>query len=529
MDYASLSDDQIKQMLGSATPSAAPAVAPDYSTLSDDEIKQRLEVPAAPRKGSTIPMSFENMKHDAGTILKDAASIPGQIYEGGKAVVGRVAHDVTAPKDAIADAVSVLRKINPFSGGYDAVKQGIDFGKSAIADPKKAARDLGTFVAEHPVQAGLTAAFPASGGELTAGRAALALPTRTLAGVDRAVVRPATELLSGVSSDAQRLASRAGELGGAEGRAFRENMAHPDWQGMKDTGVQGVTDMRAARSVQDNIDRTAWNAASGNNLNLTPTIREAQAARADAYGPGGFVRQPAVLPVMDEIDQAIREFQAANPVNGGRNAEMLDALKQRINGIARGLDEGSPERRAAERVFGSVRQELGTVPGYAGGMERYGVASDNINEAVKSLGLKDSATRFSTSGKLLSAMRSDASVARGSREETLAHVAQHQPTLPFQIAGATMNPMLPRGIVGRGSALLHAGGVGGAAAFMPALLAALPALALASPRLVGNARYAAGSTVRGARAVGATQRNAGISAEILRQLSQFNPQSNQNQ
>jgi hypothetical protein len=209
-------------------------------------------------------------------------------------------------------------------------------------------------------------------------------------------------------------------------------------------------------------------------------------------------------------------------------ATSLDDLKKALGEIRQGTEQGTPARRAADAVYNATRAEIVRVaPEYGKAMERYASASEDMTNAIKSLGLGERSTRFSTGGKLLSAMRADASVARGAREADLARLAQHEPTLPYQIAGATMNPRMPRGLVGRGKAAMELGLVGGAAgtaAFLPHLLTAAPALLAASPRFVGRTAHALGTAQRGARAVGATQRNIGLAADLARMAAEEDDQ-----
>ncbi len=365
-------------------------------------------------------------------------------------------------------------------------------------------------VAEDPVGAGLDIATVLSGGNATAARLGLKGATTTARAADALVVRPSTELLSGISTEAQRLASQAGEVGGARGRAFRENMAQPDYAGMQDTlqqGVRGAADERAAQYRADmaNLPQNA--------LPYRPILQALQDARDLYTGPGGqFVKDMAARDALMETAQTVQRY-LRTPSEVG-DALSMDALKQAVGDIRQRQPQGSRARTVVDHVYRAIGDNIrATAPEYANAMDRYARGTENLKNVVKTLSAGENATRFTTAGKLLSALRSDASVARGARADALADVSRHVPELPFQVAGATMNPILPRGIVARGHALMHPGtaGVGALGALVnPAFLTALVA---ASPRAVGNLRYAAGSTLRGARRAGVTQKNFGLYGE----------------
>lgn len=476
------------------------------------------------------PSKPQNWSDAPGNVGSDIVKTAGEMKD---AVVGLSRGTVKATAKALTDPVGLARDV--VSGAGDlvsgAAKGVTDYGKHFVegfTDPEKErarlqaqADERKQHAIERPLSTLANIATQGVAGEVTAGRALLGAGSRVAGGVDRFAVRPATELLSGVSSEAQRLASQAGEVGGARGAAFRGNMAAPDYQGMQDnlrTGVRGAAGERATTYQSD----MAAVGANNTPISYQPIRTALNDAWTEAHGPGGqFVKDPLARDAVTEMSDIVsRHF--LDPSEAG-DAISMDALKQRIHKVGENFPEGSNARRVVDSVYREIGAGIRSqAPEYGGAMDRYQGASRNINEVVRSLGANEGATRFSTAGKLLSSLRSDASVARGARGEALADVARHAPTLPFQVAGATMNPVLPRGIVARGGALLHAGAVGGAAAFLPQLLATMPLLAAASPRAVGNARYAAGAATRGARSVGVTHNNIGKAVEALRLLSQKN-------
>jgi hypothetical protein len=459
-----------------------------------------------------------DVREGAGSLINDAAATPGAIWDGIKGAAGRVAHYVDKPEAIVSDAKALGRGV-----------------AHAVTNPGETADAVLRSSAEHPFQALLNGLTLGSAGELTAGRAALKAGTKTAAGADAALVRPVNSLLSGVSGDAQKIAQTAGERGGAVGRAFRENMAEPDFAGMQANGQAGVRGLKAERgSAYDQGMQDVANSPA--RIRYTNTLNASQSARRDfGLGANGqFVKNPGVIDALDAVDEAISEHRAVagHPTvrATARSPFEMDELKQRLNQIWRSYPEGSPEAAAVGRVRAALGEDIvSAVPRYADVMENYGGASDAIKNGVTQLGLGRRATTGTAAGKLMSAMRDTGSATQITKGDALADVARHAPTLPYQIAGASMNPVLPRGIVARGGALLHGLEGAGAGAALAHFLhpgTLLPLLA-SSPRVIGNARYALGAATRGARKAGLTQKNLGLAADAARMSSIWDDPSNQ--
>jgi hypothetical protein len=119
-------------------------------------------------------------------------------------------------------------------------------------------------------------------------------------------------------------------------------------------------------------------------------------------------------------------------------------------------------------------------------MEAYAKASEGLKEVTKTLSLGEKATGDTAGRKLLSATRNNAQTNYGQRVSLIDQLAEHEPTLPYMIAGQGMNALAPRGLVGRGG-MMAAGG--SAVMANPSNVLLLPAF---SPRVVGEAAYYAG-------------------------------------
>jgi hypothetical protein len=443
------------------------------------------------------------VREGMGAVANSVPALPGKVWRGVTSAVDRVAHDIVNPEDAVADVKTVAKG-----------------AANAVMNPGDTLAGIIHSSSQDPASGALNALTIGSGGNLTLGRGVAQAGTKAADFADAALLRPVNALVSGVSGEGQRLAQKAGELGGAEGRAFRANIAEPDYAGMQATGQKGIKGLKEERgsAYQQGIQDTA---ASKVRIPYTDITKATQDGRALGLS-GKFVKDPSVIEAMDAVDKAIAEHQVipGTPIRITRQLPLqMDALKQRVGKILAEQPEGSAAQKAVLGVYDTIKGNIvKAVPTYANVMDEYGGASQAINNAVSQLGLGRRATRGSAAGKLMSALRDTGAATQVTKGDALADVARHAPTLPYQIAGASMNPVLPRGIVARGGALLHGLegiGIAGLLAHLlnPGIL--IPTL-MSSPRLVGNARYGVGAATRGARAVGATQENIGKAVEAAR-------------
>jgi len=205
-----------------------------------------------------------------------------------------------------------------------------------------------------------------------------------------------------------------------------------------------------------------------------------------------------------QIDELVQEWKSANPAEF-HTPEGLDALKKAIGDVRDALPFGTPARNVANNVYGAVRQQItDQAPSYAKVMKDYEEASSLINEIEGTLSLGKKASIDQSLRKLQSILRNNAYTGYGARVALGEQLAQRgAPNLFSQLAGMSMEPVAPRGLVGQGTAAalttsaLTGGGV-------PSLLP----LALTSPRVIGTAAYGAG-------------RVAGAPAAFQRQMQRY--------
>jgi hypothetical protein len=203
----------------------------------------------------------------------------------------------------------------------------------------------------------------------------------------------------------------------------------------------------------------------------------------------GVSIEPAAQEVVTRMAKQIEDWKALDP-SEYHTAVGIDALKRSLGNLRDSTGPNTPERVAADRIYNAVRAEItGQAPEYAKTMEAYSRASDTINETSKTFSLSRATGDDTPARKLLSATRNNVQTNYGERGRLLNVLAEKDPTLPDAIAGQSLNALTPRGLPGRGGAVLALGGM----AVDP--VSSLAYLAASSPRIVGEAVYAGGKVI----------------------------------
>jgi hypothetical protein len=298
MDYSSLSDDQLKQMLGGAASAPAQGSASDYSSMSDEQLKQLLGGTAAPK--ATYAEDVQKLVSDPGKVAwEDVKRIPGDIADAAKAGVGRVASYASEPRNALADAISISRKMNPLMNLWDTAK-------GIVNDPEASARAVAD--PNRPVSSALNLATLGMGGGATVGRGALALGTKTALGADKLAQFPISAL-SGVSPDVMQLASKAGELGGKEGAAFTGQMRKTAAPGAPVETAQRAVDAKAAvKSEAYLANKANWDEA-GKYLDIAPVEDAVNRGRAMTRMDDGLVFNAQGEAALDRIGDKVQAWK----------------------------------------------------------------------------------------------------------------------------------------------------------------------------------------------------------------------------
>lgn len=193
---------------------------------------------------------------------------------------------------------------------------------------------------------------------------------------------------------------------------------------------------------------------------------------------------------VEELQNVVKTWQKDPALH---TAEGLDALKQRLDA----LYPDSPMQKQVQRVVSAVRNTVKDTivaqdKNYAKTMKAYEEALSLEREIERALSLGNRSAADTAIRKLQSLTRNNANTNYGYRME-LAKALQQQggQDLMPALAGQAMSSWTPRGLAGQGAALGI--GAGGALTVNPAALAALP---LTSPRLVGMGAYGLGRATR---------------------------------
>ncbi len=310
-------------------------------------------------------------------------------------------------------------------------------------------------------------------------------------------------MTTGAGKESVRAAGRAGIEGGEAGNAFRENMrGNVPIADVVSTAKSALEQVRRDRSreykagMKDVSKETAV-------LDFEP-IREAIEKANEVGSYKGVVVNRSAGETLGKATDLINEWRRL-PAAEYHTAEGFDALKRTLGDLRDSTEHGTPARLAVDKIYNAVKGEIeAQAPTYAKTMEAYSKASDNLKEVTKTLSLGEKATGDTAGRKLLSATRNNAQTNYGQRIKLIDQLAEHEPTLPYQIAGQGMNALAPQGLVGRGGMMA----AGGSMLAHPGNALLLPAF---SPRLVGEVTHAlgrgAGMAERGANALRITEQN----------------------
>ena len=308
------------------------------------------------------------------------------------------------------------------------------------------------------------------------------------------VVAPAVaSFTSGVGRKSIEKAYESGVEGGSALKQFRDNMKGADPQLILDDALANLEKLRQKKNADYNAGMKEVSASGSKVMyNRIDYVLSKITREANKLSDGS----------MDTINALLDKVKQSKEM-GYNTVMQMDQLKQAIKEIG---DASSTNggKVFAEEVRKSVVKAIEDVaPDYSKVMESYGKAAEQMKELKKTLSVEsggktnpDTALR-----KLLSIMRDNVQTNYG-RRVTLAEELESIGGNKFinKIAGQDMASLTPKGMLGR---ILGGGAVGYGAATggLGGLLTpgAIPALALASPRLVGEAAQLTGQASRAAR------------------------------
>lgn len=263
----------------------------------------------------------------------------------------------------------------------------------------------------------------------------------------------------------------AGKRGSKE--ALRHMRGKGDTDEIVEAAQTGLKNMKKARSSAYAQTKEAIK-QNGQKLSTNP-IREVYDDVKSQYVDRGWkASSKEVDKVLTEANKVIKDFEQNPQVH---DAIGFDTLKQRISQIK--TEAGSAAETAKRKLVGGLREKITEVaPEYSNMMKDYAKASKAVDAMEEAFSLtKGSDTIFN---KLKSALRDNVQTNFGRRAELAQQLEEAGAKgLKDMVAGQAARSVMPRGLAQSGIALI--GGKMGN-----------PAVALMSPRLVGEGVYKAG-------------------------------------
>ena len=446
----------------------------------------------------------------AGKMLALAVrNFPESTYNLGKSLVDIVAHPIETGKNVAALGNSVLGKLGITNASAEMANSVGQYYKDRYGSAENInqtfAKDPAGFLAD------AASVFTGAGGALRAVPSAMG---RTGGAVGRAgqltqkvgsAIDPFAVAAKGVQGVGKVTSTGLGFTTGTGGRAVEE-AAKAGYRG----GSQGLAfaeQMRGTAPVSNVVE------------SIKPAINTLRQERAAAYRQGmANIAQDKSILDFDDIDNAVNSARQTGMYKGQvidksaaeawqkindqvsewkqldpaefHTPEGLDALKKSIQDIRQSYPYGSPARVAADKAYNAVRSEITKqAPEYARVMKDYESASELLSEIETTLSQNPKASIDTQVRKLQSILRNNANTNYGRRVELGEMLAQRGATELFpQLAGQAMSSWTPRGLTG---SLSGAGAAYGA--FQGLTPTGALQLAATSPRLVGEAAYAAGT------------------------------------
>lgn len=236
-------------------------------------------------------------------------------------------------------------------------------------------------------------------------------------------------------------------------------------------------------------------------LDMTPILDDLNNIQKTGTFKGKVIK-PSAVKTQQELSDVVVNWAKEDPALY-HTPEGLDALKQRIGDIVDSQEYGSASRTIAEKMYNSVKSQIvKQAPVYENTMKQYSEASQLIKEIERSLSLGKNAAADTAVRKLQSITRNNANTNYGQRLSLVQELEKQGATsLIPNLAAQSLSSLTPRGIQ-RATAT----GIGGYGILTGNPLA-IPALALESPRLVGETALGlgtlAGKTARGVKTIAA--------------------------
>jgi hypothetical protein len=493
---------------------------------------------ASPALSSSAPAPQENGIGTGQMLAQAVVNFPRSAYELGKSTFEAVTSPIETGKAVVELGSSVLGKMgvtnaNPemadrvgkfYTDRYGSVENA---KKTFASDPAGFLADASTILTGGGAAVrAVPSAMKRTGGAVAGvgqkmqqaaemiDPLSVALKGAKAAGKGTAAVLGFT---TGTGTRAVEEAAKAGYRGGEQGQAFVNQMR----------GTAPVTDVvetikPAIASLREQKSRAYKQGMAGVTKDKTVLkFDDIDNAIGKVKGRGYFEgksKDPAAASAWQELKTVVDDWKSGDPAVY-HTVEGVDALKQAVGSIRDSLPYNTPARNAANEVYSAIRGEITRqAPDYARVMSEYETASDLLNEISTTLSQNPKASIDTQVRKLQSILRNNANTNYGRRVELGEMLADEGASNLFpQLAGQAMSSWSPRGLSG---ALAGAGALYSTVPTIAQGLTPTGALQLAStsPRVVGEATYAAG------KIAGKPAQLAQLLAKHGDKLAQSNPQ-----
>jgi len=468
-----------------------PKEEPDYAEMSAGEVALEASKSLIPSTVNLIGDLWNAVTSPVETVTTLSQVIGGGMRKGLK----NLGIDVGDRPDSEEKFEAV---VNEMSKKYGTVE---GFKEALATDPASILADASALISGGSITAAKTLGTTTRAGQKAASiaeKAALIDPlTATATGAGKlttAVVGKAAPtalaFTSGVGRKSIEQAYEAGFEGGKALEDFRDNMKGADPQGILDDALSNLEELRKGKNAayQEGMQKLSQSKAkiSYNKIDYALAKAKQKAGSLDTK----------TSKVLRQVEQMINNAKR----QGYNSPVQMDELKRALNEVRMDQPAGSQRQAVIGDIQNTVKELIVKAdPEYASTMETYGKAAEAMKELKNTLSLQknpDTALR-----KLLSIMRDNVQTNYGKRA-SLAEELEAAGSAKFlpKIAGQELSSMLPRGILGR---MLGGGAVGFGAVSggLGGLLTpgAIPALAAASPRLIGEAAQLTGQARRKAQ------------------------------
>lgn len=480
-----------------------------YEAASPDEAYAKHEKAKAAKPAASATPKREDSLGTGQMFAQALANFPGSAYELGKSTFEAVTSPIETGKNIAELGSSVLGKMGVTNASPEMADRVGQFYKNRYGSVENAKRtfanDPAGFLADAATiltgAGGALRAVPQAGVK-SAGKMVqkaadvvdpLTVATKGVKGVGKGTAA-VLGFTTGTGTRAVEEAAKAGYRGGEQGEAFASQMR----------GAAPIADV--VESIKPAIaalrqDRSAAYRQGMANVAKDKTVLkfdDIDKAIGNARQTGmykGQVIDKSAAEAWQKINDQINEWKGLDPVEF-HTPEGLDALKKSIQDIRESYPYGSPARLAADKAYNAVRGEITKqAPEYSRVMKDYETASDLLSEIESTLSQNPRASIDTQVRKLQSILRNNANTNYGRRAELGEMLAERGATNLFpQLAGQAMSSWTPRGLSGALS------GAGAIYSTIPAIAQGITPtgalqIASTSPRIVGEAAYAAGKTV----------------------------------